>query len=451
MADERIASHCPGLNSVDFLLGADYCTRIVNYKTISCQSGLLAISSKFGWLVFGQEKRPGASGILTLSTVMGVELFPDEKENGNEDLRRFWDLEHFGISDPHHGGNEPNPLTEFSNLITRSSSGRYSVPLPWRPDKKDLLNSNYHQALSRYKRLLRHLQEDPSLFKAYHHQIQEYIRSGYVSRLGSSSDGQITGPEYYLPHRTVVRNEAITTKIRPVFDASARGDHDLSLNDCLETGDNLNPELLEVLLRFRWNRVAWVGDIEKAFLQVEINPEDRDALRFIWTDDVPIGGEQIEPSIFRWNRVTFGLSPSPFLLRIVIRKHLTEAAGIDPSLARYIEENLYMDDLLAGSHSVEEASKTIQRVINAFSGACMRLTKWVTNEPSLKFSVLQTDTLTSSNTASRPIGCDENSKILGVIWKPNEDYWTFDLSKILSPLSNIPESVTKRQMLSVES
>lgn len=55
IADERITSPCPEFNSINLLLGADYCTRVVNYKTISCKSGLLALSSKFGWLVFGQK------------------------------------------------------------------------------------------------------------------------------------------------------------------------------------------------------------------------------------------------------------------------------------------------------------------------------------------------------------------------------------------------------------
>ena len=66
---------------------------------------------------------------------------------------------------------------------------------------------------------------------------------------------------------------------------------------------------------------------------------------------------------------------SPLLLRIVVRKHLESSEEMDPSLARYIEERLYMDDLLAGSDSAEEAVKTIQRVQRAFKGACMRLTK----------------------------------------------------------------------------
>lgn len=62
-------------------------------------------------------------------------------------------------------------------------------------------------------------------------------------------------------------------------------------------------------------------------------------------------------------------------MRIVVRKHLESSEEMDPSLARYIEERLYMDDLLAGSDSAEEAVKTIQRVQRAFKGACMRLTK----------------------------------------------------------------------------
>jgi hypothetical protein len=85
-------------------------------------------------------------------------------------------------------------------------------------------------------------------------------------------------------------------------------------------------------------------------------------------------------------------------LRIVIRNHLKSSEEMDPSLARYIEERLYMDDLLAGSDSAEEAVKTIQRVQRAFKGACMRLTKWITNDPSVAESLEESKgTPTDSN------------------------------------------------------
>jgi len=217
----------------------------------------------------------------------------------------------------------------------------------------------------------------------------------------------VTGPEFYLPHCPLVRSKATTTKIRPVFDASAQTEGGLSLNDFLETGENLNPELLAVLLRFRWHRVAWVGDIEKAFLQIEIHSKDRDALRFICIDDLSNSSLEKEPSIFRWNRVTFDLSSSPFILRIVIRNHLKTSKELDPPLARYIEECLYMDDLLAGSESAEEAIKTINCVQKVFKRACMRLTKWVTNDLSLADSLKETKSTSTGNDLTHPIGYEE--------------------------------------------
>ena len=133
-----------------------------------------------------------------------------------------------------------------------------------------------------------------------------YLQSGFISKV-EAPDQPTTTSKFYLPHRPVIRSKVVTTKIRPVFDASPRTEEDLSLNDCLETGENLNPELLSVLLRFRWHRVAWVGDIEKDFLQIEIHAEDRDALRFLWIDDLTSSTLEKEPFIFRWNRVTFPL------------------------------------------------------------------------------------------------------------------------------------------------
>ena len=55
-----------------------------------------------------------------------------------------------------------------------------------------------------------------------------------------------------------------------------------SLYDSLETGPNINPDMLEVLLRFRSFRYIWMGDIEQAFLNIELPPEDGELIRFLW-------------------------------------------------------------------------------------------------------------------------------------------------------------------------
>ena len=66
-----------------------------------------------------------------------------------------------------------------------------------------------------------------------------------------------------------------------VLDASSKnGKNDLSLNDCLHEGKKFLCYFLGVLLRFRTGKFAMTSDIAKAFLQLELNPRDRDAVRF---------------------------------------------------------------------------------------------------------------------------------------------------------------------------
>ena len=59
------------------------------------------------------------------------------------------------------------------------------------------------------------------------------------------------------------------------------------LNDCLHVGPPLTPLLWNILLQFRENRVTLVANIEKAFLNFEVNKEDRDYLRFLWAANPP--------------------------------------------------------------------------------------------------------------------------------------------------------------------
>ena len=83
----------------------------------------------------------------------------------------------------------------------------------------------------------------------------------------------------------MVRQDKETTKVRVVYDASARSDGP-SLNDCLHPGPKFDQRIFDLLLRFRVHRVALIADIEKAFLMVSVAKDDRNSLRFLWIDDV---------------------------------------------------------------------------------------------------------------------------------------------------------------------
>ena len=70
------------------------------------------------------------------------------------------------------------------------------------------------------------------------------------------------------------------------------------------------------------NPVALVGDIEKAFLNIEIHPQDQDCLRFLWLKDVH--AKDPEVVVYRFLRVLFRCNASPFLLNCVLRHHKQE-------------------------------------------------------------------------------------------------------------------------------
>ena len=102
----------------------------------------------------------------------------------------------------------------------------------------------------------------------------EYEKDGTIEEV-PPSEYNSPYPVFYLPHRPVVRECSNSTKVRPVFDASAVGYNGISLNDCLECGTSLNPDLVKVLIRFRRWKVALTADITKAFLQIGVRREDQ--------------------------------------------------------------------------------------------------------------------------------------------------------------------------------
>ena len=77
-----------------------------------------------------------------------------------------------------------------------------------------------------------------------------------------------------------MRDEKATTKLRIGYDARAKANESRSLNDHLYPGPSLTATLFGVLLRFRIHNIAFVGDIEKAFLQIGLHPSHRDFVRF---------------------------------------------------------------------------------------------------------------------------------------------------------------------------
>ncbi len=166
------------------------------------------------------------------------------------------------------------------------------------------------------------------MLKEYDRIIKEQAEQGIIEQVTSLEKADKV---HYLPHQAVVRKDAVTTKVRIVYDASSKGSKsDTSLNDCLHVGPSLNPLLYSILIRFRENKVALVADIEQAFLNVEVNEKDRDCLRFLWVNDIL--NDDREVIIYRFCRVVFGLNSSPFLLNATLRHHVSKYNDFRPRI-----------------------------------------------------------------------------------------------------------------------
>ena len=110
---------------------------------------------------------------------------------------------------------------------------RYEVALPWK-DSALRLPDNYQLSLRRLQGLLRRLREQPELLMEYDKVIREQLSSGIVERV---LDPVVVSGErvHYLLHHAVIRHDKETTKLRVVYNGSARGDG-VSLNDSLYVG-----------------------------------------------------------------------------------------------------------------------------------------------------------------------------------------------------------------------
>ncbi|XP_066950613.1 uncharacterized protein [Macrobrachium rosenbergii] len=194
---------------------------------------------------------------------------------------------------------------------------------------------------------LNHKSEKNSGLKREYYKVLMRYEQDTIIVVVSFSELESPYPTYYMPHRPVIK-DSISSKVRRVFDASARRPNGISLNDCVESGPSLIPDLVEVLLRFRrWN-IALTADIVKAFLQIGVQRPDQDVHRCLWQCGNIV-------CVMRFVRVPFGNNSSPFLLNATIKHHLDSYNN--SVTVQELKENFYVGDWLSGADTVEEASR----------------------------------------------------------------------------------------------
>ena len=180
--------------------------------------------TKLGWVLAGPI--PEASQVdmqqsdLVTTHVLKRADVTNETLDGN--LKTFWELESLGI--------EPRTLyEEFEEQITFRDN-RYTVHLSWKRPYPSLPN-NYDLSMKRLENLLKRLRQGPDILREHDTVIKEQLQRGIVQIVEKPCEGEV-GKVHYIPHHAVMRRDKATTKLRVVYDASARSNGVL-LNDCL--------------------------------------------------------------------------------------------------------------------------------------------------------------------------------------------------------------------------
>ena len=113
----------------------------------------------------------------------------------------------------------------------------------------------------------------------YQKTIDAYVSKGYLRKVNLESTDAPAA--WYLPHFPIVRMDKPSTKVRIVFDCSAKCDG-VSLNDVIHPGPKLQNDLFRVLIRFRRNPIVLACDIREMYLQIKIDEKDRPYFCMLW-------------------------------------------------------------------------------------------------------------------------------------------------------------------------
>ena len=401
----------------DVLIGLDHYWDIVTGEVIRGSSGPTAVHSHLGWILSGPTVTESDS-IMMRTLATGIEIAED-KSRLEKQLRSFWELEALGISEQ-----ETTLYEQFKDHISFDGT-RYEVTLPWK-DNTVTLPDNYELSLCRLKGLLKRLRRNQDLLKEYDQSIRDQIENGVVEVV--EDPALIEGERvHYLPHHAVVRQDKQTTKLRIVYDASAKSSG-VSLNECLYVGPKFNQKIFEILIRFRIHRNGFIADVEKAFLMISVNKCDRDVLRFLWVKNPH--QEPIEIQVLRFRRVTFGVTVSPFLLNATMRYHIESYEKEKPELVEKLLHSVYVDDVVCGTESAEKSIAMFDQFRAMLATGGFNLRKFV-----------------SAGCQTTDAGGEQ--KVLGVTWRVSSDELSIDLSSIAEKAS-VPRP-TKRHVVSVTS
>ncbi|KAL1419403.1 hypothetical protein MTO96_005138 [Rhipicephalus appendiculatus] len=138
-------------------------------------------------------------------------------------------------------------------------------------------------------------------------------------------------------------------------------------------------------------------------------------------------GDEVE--VWRMTRILFGATTSPFILAATIRHHLAGVGAALSDTAKVLEKCLYVDDLIMGVDSAQEATTFYKKARQIMSSAGIKLRKWSSNRDTLQ-QRFTSDGVENPCRAGEA-ATSEITPVLGLEWNRESDVLRYPLRTVL--------------------
>lgn len=324
---------------------------------------------------------------------------------------------------------DQNWLNLVSNTLIKLPNNNLQIDLPLKDNSNFPCNKS--QIYSMFLGLKKRLFKNDKLYSDYKEFMQLMIDSRFVEQIPDIDLAKKPGSYWYLNHHPVYHKQK--NKIRIVFNCSLEF-QGTSLNSNLHQGPDLASSLMGVLLRFRQESVAIVGDISKMFYQVKVPRHHADYMRFFWLNS---DGKSVE---YRLLVHVFGAKSSPSVANYAL-KQCTNYTQCTETVNSAVQCNFYVDDFLKSVSSEKECLSIISEVSKVLSQTGFTLTAFNSNSPEI-LKALPPESL-SKDACIHELQDNDETQALGVIWKTGNDKLSFKCNLLSFQV------ITKRNMLKV--
>ncbi|XP_018405645.1 PREDICTED: uncharacterized protein LOC108781997 [Cyphomyrmex costatus] len=429
LADSEFHKNGP----IDLLLGAEFFFDILEVGKIDLGKDELVLqNTRLEWIIAGTVPMTACKiSIDEGRAISTLTCLVECSHTLSERLEKFWKLENYD-SDTSRAlsANDKKCEQYFEQTVTRTSSGKFVVKLPFR-DANLPIGDNREIAFKRLMHLENRFKRDDIMLERYVKFMREYIDLGHVS-IVKPTLGECKGA-VYLPHHGVLKESSSSTKLRVVFDASAKNNKGVSLNDALLIGPVLQDNLIDIVIRFRTYKIALTADLQKMYRQVLVHENDRDFQRILWRFSLEDSIEE-----YRLNIVTYGQACASYIAVRCLRQLAVEGEERYPLASHTLLHNTYVDDIISGSDTTESVQVLQEQLTALLRQGGFEAHKWCSNSVSslegVPFELREPN-------SSFEIDANDTIRTLGLEWNPSLDKFQFTIQAICN-------ASTKREILS---